>query len=191
MPTRRGLAAPSAAQEDEDDGYVVPPRVATVLPRVRLPQRDATDLNMGGKDDDNDIYMDVMTPKVAAVLPCVRPPQEDAVYLSMDGKHNEKDFYMDVIAPEVPAVRQRVTPLREDASYLPMDGVADSDQHLKMGGEAKDDEHTYDKIEEEPIYEELDVPVPRPVSERVGLDDGTYLAPKLAPPGTPSRVTEG
>lgn len=59
MPPRTGLAAASATYKEDDDGYVVPLRVATVLPRVTPGRVDAAGpLTRARLDENNYLHLD-------------------------------------------------------------------------------------------------------------------------------------
>ncbi|XP_050731509.1 uncharacterized protein LOC127006069 [Eriocheir sinensis] len=153
VPTRRGLAAFRGAggAAADDDNYVDPPRVPTVLPRVGL-VRGEWRVVEEVVDDDN--YVDVVA------VPRGQPPRQEPDYLYFGGEAGEEPIYEEIDAPRVSRVPPRVAPRQEGHGYLNMgDGI--------------------------------DLPAPLHVYENGDTDDGTYLTPRRAPPGTPSGATEG
>ncbi|XP_050721513.1 uncharacterized protein LOC127001250 [Eriocheir sinensis] len=121
----------------------------------------------------------------AASLPCVPTRRGLAASWRVGSEVQVDDNHVDVAPPTGPTVLPRVAPRQQEPDYLYF---------------GDDEEHIYDEFPEPPIYEEIPEP---PTYENVAehsqchvdedsdSDDGNYLTPRRAPPGTPSGVTKG
>ncbi|XP_050731508.1 uncharacterized protein LOC127006067 [Eriocheir sinensis] len=141
VPPRLGLAASWGAggEAADDDNYVDPPRVPTVLPCVRLergvwhvvdeasnddkrtesprvgelPRQEPDYLFFGDEEGEEHIYEDINAPRLAAVLPRGAPLQEETNYLHFGG---EEPIYNNIDLPAPPPVYENVD--TDEDTYL-------------------------------------------------------------------------
>ncbi|XP_050721245.1 uncharacterized protein LOC127001116 isoform X7 [Eriocheir sinensis] len=155
-----------------DNNHKKPPTGPTVLPRVAPRLGPGASWPVGGEVQVDNNHK--KPPTGPTVLPRVAPRLGPGASWPVGGEVQVDNNHKK--PPTGPTVLPRVAPRQQEPEYLYF---------------GDDEEHIYDDIPEfkkPPLHDSVAEQLQCQVDEDSDSDDGNYLTPRPAPPGTPSRV---